>query len=146
MALNYNKLHLAIIKTIRDTSAVSALVGSRVHTRVPKTVQFPFIAAKNVPTGVEASTFKATDGGKVTRVWNVDFDFECLTHETSSATCGLIQAALATVFEKESNFDTEFTAISVSLLAITPVVAALEWSPENGTWSGLASFTLMVQE
>lgn len=145
MALNYNKLHLAVIKTIRDTSAVSALVGRRVHIRIPKTVTFPFIAAKNVPTGTKAAALRAP-GGTVTRVWNVDFDFECLTHETSSATCGLIQAALAAVFEDEANFATEFTAISVSLLAITPGVAALEWMPEEGTHSGLSSFTLAVQE
>lgn len=145
MALNYNKLHLAVIKTIRDTSAVSALVGRRVYTRVPKVVTFPLIVARNVLSGTEAAAMRAT-GGTVTRVWNVEFDFECLTHETSSATCGLIQAALAAVFEDEANFTTEFDLISVSLLASTPGMAALPWEPTEGTWSGLASFTLMVQE
>jgi len=147
LSLDYHDIDIAIRTVLLADLTLSPLVGARIYSRVPQSqLLFPFVRMKQNANDFEAGTMAGTAGDGVTRVWNVDYQFNCFSQLQTNDEASAVLKALCDVLENEANLTAEFASRSMTILAATPRVRAPDFDAGRLTWVGVAEFKFMIQE
>ncbi len=138
--INPFDVQTAIYTALTAESDVTDLVGNRIFSMTPRDNQtFPWVRFNNIPASPIDGTLNASHPK---RHWDFTVDFVVFSQSESSEEAGDVIKAVGEVIEDKTNL----TVTGANVISSHPRTTGVEWDPDTQTWTGLASFQLVLQE
>lgn len=138
--IDFGNVQTAIYTALTAESAVTDLVSTRIYSFVPRSAQtFPFLRFTNLPASPVDGTLTASHPN---RHWDFTVDFVAFSQQDSPAEAGDIINAVGDVMEDKTNL----TVAGAGVISSHPRTTGVTWDEGTQTWTGLASFQLVLQE
>ena len=133
------ELFKGCISALALDGTFNGLIAGRVYTAVPRSPTFPFVRIVSLPTSPADGRLVS---GHVDWIWEQTLDFTVFSLSRSPVEVSNVLDALGEVIEDKS----KITVLNMDVVQSKPGLMAIEQDETTQTWSGVLSFTFLLDE